>query len=96
MKHKLIQVVYEREGTTKQSGRIEVDEAYHRGENLGGKAGRGSEYKVPFIAAIQTNFENHPLYAVFSEVKAFGNDEVAEWATRSLVPTSTVVSDGLC
>lgn len=95
MKHKLMQVMYEREGTTKLSGRVEVDDAYLGGENPGGKAGRGSENKVPFIAAIQTNSENHPLYAVFSKVKAFSNAEVEEWATRSLVPSSTVASDGL-
>lgn len=95
MKHKLMQVMYEREGTTKLSGRVEVDDAYLGGENPGGKAGRGSENKVPFIAAIQTNSKNNPLYAVFSKVKAFSNDEIAEWATRSLVPSSTVVSDGL-
>ncbi len=55
MKHKLMQVMYERETTTRLSGRVEVDDAYLGGENPGGKAGRGSENKVPFIAAVQTN-----------------------------------------
>lgn len=95
MTHKLMQVMYERESTTKLSGRVEIDDAYLGGENPGGKVGRGSENKVPFIAAIQTNSENNPLCAVFSRVKTFSNDEVSAWATRSLVPSSTVVSDGL-
>jgi hypothetical protein len=95
MKHKLMQVMYERESTTRLSGRVEIDDAYLGGENPGGKAGRGSENKVPFIAAIQTNNLNNPLYAVFTKVKAFSHDEIAAWATRSLVPATTVVSDGL-
>lgn len=95
MKHKLMQVMYEREGETKLSGRVEVDDAYLGGEHPGGKAGRGSENKVPFIAAIQTNKQNNPLYAVFSRVRTFSGEEIATWAKSFLVPTATVVSDGL-
>jgi len=96
MKHKLMQVMYERESSTRLSGRVEVDDAYLGGENPGGKAGRGSENKVPFIAAVQTNEKSNPLYVVFSRVKAFSNAEVKAWADRSLVPSATtVVSDGL-
>lgn len=95
MKHKIMQVMYEREASTRLSGRVEVDDAYLGGENPGGKVGRGSENKVPFIAAVQTNSQNKPLYAVFSKVKAFSREEVVAWANRSLVPETTIVSDGL-
>lgn len=95
LKHKLMQVMYEREQSTVLSGRIEVDDAYLGGELPGGKAGRGSENKVPFIAAVQTNKQGHPRYAVFSTVKSFCREEVELWARRSLVPCSLVVSDGL-
>jgi hypothetical protein len=95
MKHKLMQVMFERERTTKLSHRVEVDDAYLGGENPGGKSGRGSENKVPFIAAIQTNNQNNPLYAVFARVGAFTHAEIKAWATTSLVPATTVVSDGL-
>lgn len=95
MKHKLMQVMYERESTTRLCGRVEMDDAYLGGENPGGKAGRGSENKVPFIAAVQTNEKHHPLYVVFSRVKGFSSAEVKAWVDRSLVPTTTVVSDGL-
>jgi len=94
IKHKLMQVMCERESKTKLSGRVEIDDAYLGGENPGGKVGRGSENKIPFIAAVQTNEKNHPLYAVFSQVKAFTRDEVLAWANRSLVPGTMVVSDG--
>jgi transposase-like protein len=95
MKHKLMQVMCERESITRLSGRVEIDDAYLGGEHPGGKAGRGSENKVPFIAAIQTNGQNNPLYAVFSQVKAFTGKEVASWANKSLAPSAMVVSDGL-
>jgi len=96
MKHKIMQVMFEREGTTKLSGRVEIDDAYLGGENPGGKVGRGSENKVPFIAAVQTNEQNNPVYAVFSKVKTFSSEEVVTWANRSLVSDHTmVVSDGL-
>ena len=93
--HKLMQVMLEKEQTTKLSGRIEADDAYLGGKKPGGKAGRGSENKVPFIAAVQTNKNGNPVYAVFAKVKAFNRDEVLAWATRSIAPSSTVVSDGL-
>lgn len=95
MKHKLMQVMYERETTTRLSGRVEVDDAYLGGENPGGKAGRGSENKIPFIAAVQTNNQNNPVYVVFAKVKGFTHAEIKTWATRSLAPSTTVVSDGL-
>ena len=95
MKHKLMQIMCERESNTRLSGRVEIDDAYLGGENPGGKVGRGSENKVPFIAAVQTNAQNHPQYVVFSKVKSFSSDEVTAWAQRSLVPATQVVSDGL-
>lgn len=95
VKHKLMQVMYEREETTKLSGRVEVDDAYLGGEFPGGKAGRGSENKTPFIAAIQTNASLNPVYAVFQQVKSFSLAEISSWAKRSLVPDTVVVSDGL-
>ena len=95
VKHKLMQVMYERELSTKLSGRVEVDDAYLGGELPGGKAGRGSENKIPFIAAIQTNANHNPVYAIFSQVKSFSLDEVGTWVKRSLVPGTVVVSDGL-
>ena len=95
IKHKLMEVMFEREQTTRLSERIEIDDAYLGGELPNGKAGRGSENKVPFIAAVQTNKQGHPLYATFTTVKSFCKEEVELWAKRSLRPSSIVVSDGL-
>ncbi|TLM99131.1 IS1595 family transposase, partial [bacterium] len=95
IKHKLMQVMCERELSTMLSGRVEVDDTYLGGELEGGKRGRGSENKVPFVAAVQTNEQNNPVYAVFSPVKGFSQKEIKEWASQKLVPSTTVVSDGL-
>ena len=95
MKHKLMQVMCEREQSTMLSGRVEIDDAYLGGELEGGKRGRGSENKVPFVAAVQTNKHNHPMYAVFSPIRGFSQEEIKQWAAQKLVPSTTVVSDGL-
>lgn len=95
IKHKLMQVMLEREQTTILSGRVEVDDAYLGGEKPGGKRGRGSENKVPFVAAVETNKYGHPLRAIFTPVKGFNSLEIAKWARGSLAATATVISDGL-
>jgi len=95
LKHKLIQVMCEREDRRVLEDRVEIDDAYLGGERTGGKSGRGSENKIPFIAAVQTTKEGHPQYAVFSRVKAFSSNEIEQWALKRLQPRSVVVSDGL-
>ena len=43
-----------REGSRRLSGRVELDDGYLGGQRTGGKPGRGSENKVPFVTAVQT------------------------------------------
>jgi transposase-like protein len=95
LKHKLMQAMFEREETTVLAQRVEIDDAYLGGERSGGKVGRGSENKVPFIAAVETSHEGHPLRAVFSRVTTFSSHDVDQWAKSHLAPTALVVSDGL-
>lgn len=95
LKHKLTQVMYEREEKRVLTGSIQVDDAYLGGEHRGGTAGRGSENKVPFLAAIQTNAEGNPIYAVYSRVKSFSSSEVHDWAEKKLGIGSIVTTDGL-
>ena len=57
MKHKLMEVMRQREDSRVLDGRVEIDDAYLGGERTGGKRGRGSKNKVPFIAAVQTTPE---------------------------------------
>ena len=95
LKHKILEVMAERESDRRLDGRVEVDDAYMGGAHPGGKAGRGSENKVPFIAAVQTSPEGHPVYAVFTPVKTFGKADVEGWAMKHLAAENIVVSDGL-
>ena len=50
VKHKLMEVMRLREDSRQLTGRVEIDDAYLGGEHSGGKTGRGSQNKVPFIA----------------------------------------------
>jgi ribosomal protein L37AE/L43A len=52
IKHKLMEVMRVREDGRQLDGRVEIDDAYLGGERSGGKTGRGSENKVPFVAAV--------------------------------------------
>jgi hypothetical protein len=54
IKHKLMQVMMERDATKRLTGRIEIDDAYLGGERNGGRRGRGSPGKTPIVAAVET------------------------------------------
>lgn len=94
IKHKLMQVMAEREAGRKLDGRVEVDDAYLGGEHPGGKRGRGSENKVAFIAAVATR-EGRPRCVRFDRVETFSNEQVTAWARQALAPEAQTVSDGL-
>ncbi|MGH8866146.1 MAG: IS1595 family transposase [Burkholderiales bacterium] len=94
VKHKLMEVMRLREDSRQLDGRVEIDDAYLGGERSGGKSGRGSENKVPFIAAVQTTPDGQPQFACLAQ-QPFTTEEVAAFAAKSLAPTASVVSDGL-
>ncbi|MSQ72191.1 MAG: IS1595 family transposase [Betaproteobacteria bacterium] len=94
MKHKLMEVMREREDTRQLEGRVEIDDAYLGGERTGGKVGRGSENKVPFVAAVQTTPDGQPQFVCLRQ-QPFTNEAVAIFAALSIAPLATVVSDGL-
>lgn len=94
VKHKLMEVMRQREDSRVLDGRVEIDDAYLGGERSGGKCGRGSENKVPFIAAVQTTADGRPRYACFAR-QPFTSEAVAMWAAKSLATSAHVVSDGL-
>lgn len=93
--HKLMQAMAEREARYVLGGQVQLDDAYLGGECSGGKAGRGSENKVPFVAAVSLNNEGHPLHAKLTPVSGFSLNAIGQWARTHLAPGSTVFSDGL-
>lgn len=95
MKHKLMQVMLERDRDKPLSGFIEMDDAYLGGERSGGKVGRGAEGKTPFLAAVQTTEQSQPEKIKLTVISGFKSQELLAWSQRHLSPGSTVISDGL-
>jgi len=93
--HRVMHAMAERESRYKLGGKVQVDDAYLGGEHSGGKVGRGSENKVPFVAAVSLSPQNRPLRVKFSRVIGFTRQAIAEWASFCLMPGTVVVSDGL-
>jgi hypothetical protein len=93
--HKIMRAMKEREQEHQLEGTVQLDDAYLGGERHGGKAGRGSENKVPFVAAVSIDAQGHPLYMKVSALTGFTAEAVQQWATRALRPGSHVLSDGL-
>jgi len=86
IKHKLKQVMLERDASKRLAGRIEIDDAYLGGERHGGKRGRGAPGKTPFVAAVETTAEGKPVRLKLRRVTSFCAASIAGFAKRSLDP----------
>ena len=95
MHHKIMTAMSRREASHRLSGTVQVDDAYLGGERTGGKPGRGSENKVPFVAAVSLNEQGNPAYAKLTPVPGFTSDAISTWANSNLAPGTDVLSDGL-
>jgi transposase-like protein len=95
IQHKLMQAMLERDSAYTLAAGVQVDDAYLGGELTGGTAGRGSQNKVPFVAAVSLNPDGHPLYAKMTPVPGFTRTAIAAWAANVLTPGCHVTSDGL-
>ena len=67
----------ERDDSKKLSGTIQLDDVYWGGERHGGKRGRGSANKVPFVAAVSLNEKGHPIAMNMNIVKGFRLTEIS-------------------
>jgi len=95
MKHKVQHVMKERDDSKPLNGYIQVDDAYLGGKSRDGKRGRGASGKTPFIAAIATTEEGHPVAMKFNEVAGFTKQEISSWTQKHIEPGSVITSDGL-
>lgn len=93
VKHKLLEVMAEREDRRVLEGRIEIDDAYLGGEKPG-TPGRGSENKVSFVVAVQTTDDGRPLFASLKRLP-FTKAAIEAWANKALAASAVVVSDAL-
>lgn len=96
IQHKLLQIMFEREDFRQLDGHVEIDDAYLGGASSGGKRGRGSEYEMPFIAAVQTTESGHPDHPELVCLKKleFTKSAIAQWAKQSLCASARVVTGG--
>ena len=76
-------------------GSVQIDDAYLGGERSGGKVGRGSENKVPFVAAVSLTEDAHPLRVKLTPVTGFTFQALKAWSCLHLAPGCIVASDGL-
>ena len=95
VKHKLKQVMMERDAKKRLIGRVEMDDAYLGGQRSGGKRGRGAAGKTPIVATVETTAEGRPVRLKLRRVRGFRRSEIEAFAKRSLDAGCTVVSDGL-
>jgi hypothetical protein len=95
IQQKLMQAMAERDAHYTLAGKVLVDDAYLGGELAGGKRGRGSENKVPFVAAVSLNAAGHPMYVKMAPVPGFTLKAIGDWARADLNADCLVVSDGL-
>ena len=95
LKHKLMQVMTRAESERKLHGFVQLDDAYLGGERNGGRAGRGSENKVPFVIAVSTNLEGHPRHMVATPLSGFTKDAIKIWGKQHLDSEAEVFTDGL-
>ena len=95
MHHKLMGVMAAREDCHLLRGQVQMDDAYLGGERAGGKPGRGSENKVPFVAAVSVSAQGHPSFIKLTPIKGFTRAEIGKWAKAHLAPGASVLSDGL-
>ena len=96
IKHKLMQVMLERENHKPLTGRIELDDAYWGGErHQHVKRGRGAPGKTPFLAAVETTPSGKPVRMKLTRVPGFRKRVITRWGQKHLLPGCEVVSDGL-
>lgn len=71
-----------------------MDDAYLGGERVGGKRGRGSKNKSPFVAAVELH-DGHRSRVRFDWVANSSFKALLDWHEVALMSDRNVTSDGL-
>ena len=95
MKHKLQQVMKNRDDRYLLEGSILMDDAYWGGKKNDGRRGRGATGKTPFVAALSLSEKGHPLFIKFNQVQQFTLKEISAWSVKYIRPGSSILTDGL-
>lgn len=94
VKHKIMEAMRVSEADRQLSGRVEIDDAYLGGQRSGGKTGRGSENKVPFVVAVQTTASGLIDRVCMAQLP-FRRSAIEDFVQAHTARPLTVVSDGL-
>jgi hypothetical protein len=93
--NKILRAMADKEEAYLLRGKIQMDDAYLGGERPGGKAGRGSENKIPIVAAVSLHEAGHQIHARITAVSSFSSEAIGTWDKKHLAAGSQVVSDSL-
>ena len=83
LKHKLAQVMFERNATKRLTGKVQMDDSYMGGSRPG-RRGRGAAGKTPFVAAVATTNEGKPDQIVLRRVAGFRKIAIGKLASTAL------------
>ena len=89
MKHKLAQVMIERNGAKRLNGNVQMDDAYIGGERSG-KHGRGAAGKTPFVAAVATTEDGKPDQIILRRVIGFRKVAIGKLTSTALTGGANV------
>jgi transposase-like protein len=94
LKHKLAQVMIERNLATRLTGHVQMDDAYIGGVRSG-RRGRGAAGKTPFVAAVAVTVDGKPDQIMLRRVAGLRKIAIGKLAGKALAPGAHVVSDAL-
>jgi hypothetical protein len=92
---KIIRAMDSKEAAYLLDGTVQFDDAYLGGESSGGKAGRGSENRGPFAAALSLDVSGGLKHLKLDLVSGFASQAIGQWAKARVKPSRVVSSDGL-
>ena len=92
LKHKLAQVMMERNAAKRLKGDVQMDDASIGGSRPG-TCGRGAAGKTPFVAAVSTTSDGKPDPIVLCRVARFSKTAIARFAGATLEAGVHAVSD---
>jgi transposase-like protein len=94
LKHKLAQVMMERNAVKRLKGQVQMDDAYIGGVRSG-RRGRGAAGKTPFVAAVAVTGDGKPDQIILRCVAGFRKAAIGKLARTALAAGADVVSDAL-
>ena len=95
IKHKVMQTLTDAEEKRLLQGRVECEDAYLGSIARQSERGGDSGNKTHFVAAVQTDRNHPPQYAVLSPVKELSRNEIKKWAESHIDSRACVLTGSL-